>query len=61
MQRLLNLDNERKKKYYQHIDENFKREKMAKSMVTSIIYYSKRLNNYTYQRDYTKSESTMMQ
>lgn len=54
MQRLLNLDNER------HIDENFKREKMAKSMVTSIIYYSKRLNNYTYQRDYTKSESTMM-
>lgn len=59
MQRLLNFDNERQKKYYEHIDE-FKREKMAKSMVTSIIYYSKRLNNYTYQRDYTKSESTMM-
>lgn len=48
MQRLLNFDNERQKKYYEHIDENFKREKMAKSMVTSIIYYSKRLNNYTY-------------
>lgn len=46
----------RDKKNIMNILTKISREKMAKSMVTSIIYYSKRLNNYTYQRDYTKNQ-----